>query len=1552
MEKSLKAALVELKECLDIQAITQEDFDKAKAELLRNFVSRPILSPIQFAEAEDEPQAQPTTPLHSSTVVQGRSRNRRPLERTEKEEEVEMEGDANVVDFSAFLDEEVSTSAAIMVSPSKPQVNAEAKTEETLNCSLTEQHERSSGGVVDVTTAAEGTAQHPNEEESFSITDATVEQFWSLILQTPIPAGPYYPRPEEAREQMRAPFLLAKAFVESLTLKPDGDGLKPGSSLALRAFHTDIFGLKIPWCISKVVRTKSEKLYSKAEDLRLDFYCPWQGCAVKKRWFLVDCSKINLVCDRKPRYQKQENMLKHILLKQFRSQHSSFPSSSYCVVELIYNDECHHHIKGSKGGARVHVAESLKELAEVKKYLRERTSGKSGSLLALLARTCAPLRQMAQQILNQPVEAFLGGFTDTVPHSLACYQKDNQKLKQAFLEQYNVNSKQLGNLSSTLSQLLNTFWERDAANRKKVEAVLPFNAKKCVLGYIQQLQFAKEDWTAICFREAQLLCLITDLQIEPALIWDGTEPNAQKQYNCMMFTLLSRGGYGKVTKGGADATSAPFKVAARIFTSVRTAEAQIEFFQLLINKSSCYLSTPLSLEGVVLVTDMDPIIDQVVKHFKMKSFWDHRHVGEAIRKKVEGLQCRDIVIQSVQHIRECLTEEDARSKMADLKKLLTMKGVAKTGSTSKIENPFFAPTIWDYLERHIFSDLNRLCKWTIQHLSDAWKWSQAVEGRNRKDLHLWNDGATRLTVEEIIIRYAEIDSSELRLAYLHFVEAEYTSLTNSLRLKRKNAKTKFQLALLRDYLELFPKPEAANDEVVQSQQASGGEEDTESNGDVPTENTDTGKPLTIVERERQLQAVFNKAKQVALESGAKQPVTKFSKPSKIVKRQRTEMKHSQKADTLAEVILKGEIGTNVPTEIKNGKEVVADYYSWKEPYLMGFNKSVLDKFAAKYDVAKAASLSKRELVARLMQRKEELLALFHKADGSQTLSNVSSWTSVFLENHTVAELKKVCKQHKLTAAGLKQDLVDRLLAFHDQVKQTTEKPKKRKRGSKKGGRKSAKKKERKHSPTRTQSVEEEEEEEEQIPSGCNDTDEDVTPAVSESEWNEPMPTEHAAAEVLPASLAPILRPTESEDVEAEPTPPHAPLVPSRNRSESRPVGSVVTQSIESGDEQRHPQEPNANLEIRWTNSVIDAANLVIEPAKKEIESGKAVAPLTKVSAASLVISERNEAKPNEASLAVLGHQPAAPSSSKLNVAALAQKTLGSLTTSKQQETVHRLAASLVLDECLQRDLEQAQKDQEWLLSDNFMNGMFSIFQFEQPAYHFWSSFAAVSARGLQKAIAETIKDVFIPFHTHAHWVLLHYSVEDKIWYCFDSLDDQTGIRFRVVAQSIADKLPNSTVLGYHFPHQGMDHSCGVYTLAFAYLRAYLPKSFHNLLATLPLRASRASLREALLQDMSSLAQNRRQNKFGEVLMEIVSRDKRISPPLEPTVHCWPMQEPASKLNAPKQKAIKQSAAKPAAKPKAPKATQDQTSVPATPATRQQPKRKVKKGQALCSPYTH
>ena len=134
----------------------------------------------------------------------------------------------------------------------------------------------------------------------------------------------------------------------------------------------------------------------------------------------------------------------------------------------------------------------------------------------------------------------------------------------------------------------------------------------------------------------------------------------------------------------------------------------------------------------------------------------------------------------MKELRGCIEKETASRILAKLKILLNMN------SKNGVSNSFYCPLMWEYLEKNIFLDLDRICKWTIAHLSSSfWAWSQGIESRNNVDLNVWNFGKMNITVEECIFCYQQIDKIEVRRAYLHFLESQYNVLTSAILSKRK-----------------------------------------------------------------------------------------------------------------------------------------------------------------------------------------------------------------------------------------------------------------------------------------------------------------------------------------------------------------------------------------------------------------------------------------------------------------------------------------------------------------------------------------------------------------------------------------------------------------------------------------------------------------------------------------------------------------------------------------------------------------------------------------------
>ena len=279
-----------------------------------------------------------------------------------------------------------------------------------------------------------------NLDNSLFIEDLSTSQFWSIALGMDIPEGPFFPEPKSTTEIARPPIAIPKAVFASLfdykEEKAD-HALLHGASIALRGYHRKMCGLDIPWCIEKSVPSIAQS-YQKAEVLRLYWYCPWKSCRVTKSWFVMDLENFRYKKKRE-RCVKEENKIKNAYLKHIASNQNAFETEQcYVVVEILGDFVEHEHLKGTKGGIRINCADSLKHLRAVKEHLNARVSVMQGNYLDILKRETAPIVKMAQALINQPAEAFIGGFTDIVPHRLACYQKDNQKIKQKLQSQFGI----------------------------------------------------------------------------------------------------------------------------------------------------------------------------------------------------------------------------------------------------------------------------------------------------------------------------------------------------------------------------------------------------------------------------------------------------------------------------------------------------------------------------------------------------------------------------------------------------------------------------------------------------------------------------------------------------------------------------------------------------------------------------------------------------------------------------------------------------------------------------------------------------------------------------------------------------------------------------------------------------------------------------------------------------------------------------------------------------------------------------------------------------------
>src|SRR5260370_41868380 len=147
----------------------------------------------------------------------------------------------------------------------------------------------------------------------------------------------------------RDPFWISKSVMKSIVDTDIKHGFKNGASLLFKAYHAPTLGeLRIPWCIGKVHFTTCSK-YNKADYCRIDFYCPWMSCNVKKRWFFM---KPKLMKESKYQPTTAVNFSKVYNIQKV-VQSTSFPEKSYVVIEVICETAKHTHLKGLKGGIHV-----------------------------------------------------------------------------------------------------------------------------------------------------------------------------------------------------------------------------------------------------------------------------------------------------------------------------------------------------------------------------------------------------------------------------------------------------------------------------------------------------------------------------------------------------------------------------------------------------------------------------------------------------------------------------------------------------------------------------------------------------------------------------------------------------------------------------------------------------------------------------------------------------------------------------------------------------------------------------------------------------------------------------------------------------------------------------------------------------------------------------------------------------------------------------------------------------------------------------------------------
>ena len=342
----LSEILEQLKECLQLGHLNEDEHQVAKDKALSMFFQASIESQTAFPLPSSKPasQAEPSqfetqpqtqleiSPIHSSTPVEHNHFifddvdttlpqrllfTNENLEEEIKEEKTETkriekslsdgydhEFEERIASFKVSNKQEFcmllkQNTTELGTTVQSPNASICQKNQVDLNASFSEHKQElsidtSAADEKNLTTAAVFVLPSDNNSEEKekkdvinSISDLTVAQFWSIILQTPIPEGKYYPLPSDMVEPVRKPFILPKPLIDSLIDPEATNGFKSGASVVLRAYHPKTFGgLQLPWCILKMFRTTSIR-YEKAESITITFYCPWHGCKVQKKWFCI-----------------------------------------------------------------------------------------------------------------------------------------------------------------------------------------------------------------------------------------------------------------------------------------------------------------------------------------------------------------------------------------------------------------------------------------------------------------------------------------------------------------------------------------------------------------------------------------------------------------------------------------------------------------------------------------------------------------------------------------------------------------------------------------------------------------------------------------------------------------------------------------------------------------------------------------------------------------------------------------------------------------------------------------------------------------------------------------------------------------------------------------------------------------------------------------------------------------------------------------------------------------------------------------------------------------
>jgi hypothetical protein len=271
---------------------------------------------------------------------------------------------------------------------------------------------------------------------------------------------------------------------------------------------------------------------------------------------------------------------------------------------------------------------------------------------------------------------------------------------------------------------------------------------------------------------------------------------------------------------------------------------------------------------------------------------------------------------------------------------------------------------------------------------------------------------------------------------------------------------------------------------------------------------------------------------------------------------------------------------------------------------------------------------------------------------------------------------------------------------------------------------------------------------------------------------------------------------------------------------------IILQSASVQSKSKRKKKAPSKVKVRSKLDAIITFNEINNPIDSVLESSNPINPVSEVMKSSDLLSETM----NSVNLVSETIKPMDSVSETIN--SMEQLSVSSdYTSTLQKEDVQNNQHLADIDIRANFDAEFAifkdQNPEEYkcfksnkrtLVTDNFINTMFAIFQQKWPKNNYLSSFALHSRKGLKQRLHKTTGVTFFPINEKEHWGLLLYKSEENQWEYFDSYPKQSSdnnLIYSLLLSRLQHLFKTVNIVGRVFSHQRNVWGCGFYVCIYA-----------------------------------------------------------------------------------------------------------------------------------------